>query len=365
MVGQEASSPADCGQLGASTEGLGEVLEEYSPLADCQEGNLQSGVCLTDWYVPTYSEDINRSQGDADLQSSHMVRLWSRANSVLPRHDSMHQCLRSLMYCVSHNETYLLHKTLVINEYASVAQTEQPDGKWLLDSGASQHFTPYKSDFISYTKWSEPKILCTANSITKILGAGTVIINISGKANTKHTIRLHEVNYAPGINERLLSLGHFHNDGLKLEGSAEGLRIHQNGRTLVVCKPRFPGSRLYYIESNDFDETAQVLSTITPVDYTLMHQRFAHPSQKVLKHAVKHTKDFPRISFPQNNVEHICKGCAMGKMANRSYPPKTERTTRPFEIVHSDLWSAPIQGYRGNKYVMTFLDDFSSHAWSI
>jgi hypothetical protein len=132
-----------------------------------------------------------------------------------------------------------------------------------------------------------------------------------------------------------------------------------------MCKPHFPGSRLYYIESNDFDESAQVLSTITPVDYTLMHQRFTHPSQKVLKHAVKHTKDFPRISFPQNGVEHICKGCTMGKMANRSYPPKTEHATHPFEIVHSDLWSAPIQGYCGNKYVMTFLDDFSSHAWSI
>jgi hypothetical protein len=118
----------------------------------------------------------------------------------------------------------------------------------------------------------EPKLLCTANSSTKILGAGTVIITVPGKVNMKHTIRLHEVNYTPNINERLLSLGHFHNDGLKLEGSTEGLCIHHNGHTFLVCKPCFPGSNLYHIDSNEFDETAQVLSTITPVNYDLMHQ---------------------------------------------------------------------------------------------
>jgi transposase InsO family protein len=55
----------------------------------------------------------------------------------------------------------------------------------------------------------------------------------------------------------------------------------------------------------------------------------------------------------------------MGKMPNRSYLANPERATCTFEIVHSDLWSTPIQGYCGNKYVMTFLDDFTSHAWTI
>jgi hypothetical protein len=73
MVGWETSSPADCGQLGASTKGLGEVLEEYPPLADSQEGDVH----LTDWYASSYSEDIDHSHGDADLQSSRMVHPWS------------------------------------------------------------------------------------------------------------------------------------------------------------------------------------------------------------------------------------------------------------------------------------------------
>jgi transposase InsO family protein len=55
----------------------------------------------------------------------------------------------------------------------------------------------------------------------------------------------------------------------------------------------------------------------------------------------------------------------MGKMPNRSYPANPECATCTFKIVHSDLWSTPIQGYCSNKYVMTFLDDFSSHAWTI
>ncbi|KIJ06303.1 hypothetical protein PAXINDRAFT_57583, partial [Paxillus involutus ATCC 200175] len=74
-----------------------------------------------------------------------------------------------------------------------------------------------------------------------------------------------------------------------------------------------------------------------------MHRRFAHPSKEVLRHARKHTQNFPTIDFPTENP--ICPGCALGKMPNRAFPENPKRATRPFELVHSDLKSFPMDSY--------------------
>jgi hypothetical protein len=62
------------------------------------------------------------------------------------------------------------------------------------------------------------------------------------------------------------------------------------------------------------------LATSTPkeVNYDTMHRCFAHPSHDVLKHARKHTANFP--SMHDHKSDDICAGCAQGKLPNRSYP---------------------------------------------
>jgi hypothetical protein len=50
-------------------------------------------------------------------------------------------------------------------------------------------------------------------------------------------------------------------------------------------------------------------------------------------------------------------------MTQRSFPPNDTRTLRPFEVIHSDLKTYPINSVHNYKYVMTFFDNHSSHAW--
>ena len=50
-------------------------------------------------------------------------------------------------------------------------------------------------------------------------------------------------------------------------------------------------------------------------------------------------------------------------MPLRSFPPTTRRAKRPFELIHSDLKQFPIESYRHYRYIITFFDDYSSHAW--
>jgi hypothetical protein len=106
-----------------------------------------------------------------------------------------------------------------------------------------------------------------------------------------------------------------------------------------------------------------VLGTIYGINYDTLHRQLVHPSKEVLQKARKHIKDFPEIKFPTE--EHPCQGCVQGKMTNRSFPPSTRRASEPFELIHSDLKSFPIDSYHKYKYVIVFLDDFTSNAWTV
>ena len=52
-------------------------------------------------------------------------------------------------------------------------------------------------------------------------------------------------------------------------------------------------------------------------------------------------------------------------MSNESFPPSTQRATEPFELIHSDLKSFPIESYHRFKYSIVFYDDYTSHAWTV
>jgi hypothetical protein len=39
------------------------------------------------------------------------------------------------------------------------------------------------------------------------------------------------------------------------------------------------------------------------------------------------------------------------------------RANEMFELVHSDVWGPTIESFDGNKYFVTFVDDFSHVTW--
>ena len=63
--------------------------------------------------------------------------------------------------------------------------------------------------------------------------------------------------------------------------------------------------------------------------------------------------------------EHFCPGCMQGKMTQRPFPTSETRATEPFELIHSDLKMYPVKSYRKYRYSIVFLDDYTSHTWTI
>jgi len=95
--------------------------------------------------------------------------------------------------------------------------------EWIVDSGASFHFTGDKSDFSDFNLFPEkdqPKAQ-TANGVATILGHGTVFVRTWIDHPTKPTTtinRLHLVFYMENIGVRLLSMGQILKGNMHIKG---------------------------------------------------------------------------------------------------------------------------------------------------
>jgi hypothetical protein len=233
--------------------------------------------------------------------------------------------------------------------------------EWIIDSGASSHFTNSMSDFIDFEKFKERRVVYTANSSAEMIGQGTVLIVLS----TGVVARIYPVIYIPSLSCKLLSLGTFLKNGLLCTGLRSSIQVLKGSKPFMTFRPRNKNETLYVVKAHVADkaESYTALDTIYSIDYETLHKRLAHPSKEVLQKARKHIKDFPEIEFPTE--EKLCPGCAQGKMTNRSFPPSTKRASQPFELIHSDLKSFPIDSYHKYKYVIVFLDNYISNAWTV
>ena len=89
-----------------------------------------------------------------------------------------------------------------------------------------------------------------------------------------------------------------------------------------------------------------------------IHQRMGHPSFHLLKHM------YPHLFKDIKNSEFICNACQLGKLKRAHYPIRNNRTLKPFQILHCDVWGpSPTTDLLGNKYFLVCTDDCSRFSW--
>jgi len=254
------------------------------------------------------------------------------------------------------------------NKYFSECEKckERTQHMWLLDSGASAHFTNNISDFIDYTPIAKSDRLPVKTAAHTIYVEGTGTVLLKHYIDNKLVItRVNPVFYIPSMSTGLLSMGVFLQQGLRILENLQHINLLDNKNTIVQCKPLLPGQSLYWLDAStvDLSESNDAnASLIYNVDYDLMHRCLGHPSKEVLRHAKDHTKGFPKgITIP--TTTGLCPGCAQGKMPAASHPPSNTRAKAQFERIHSDLKSFPLPSYHKYKYFIVFFDDYTSFAW--
>ena len=242
---------------------------------------------------------------------------------------------------------------------------------WVVDSGASVHFTGDKSDFSELKLFTEKErpLAQTVNGAAAIHGTGTVFIktyvdNTPDKMTTTIS-RLSLVFYMPGVGVRLLSMGQLLKGSLKIEGNEQIFRFIdvQFGKVKIVAVPRHSFNTIYWVNSKVLSgEELTVHKSMHRDNYDLWHRRLGHPGKQVFEKFESSTRNFPKsIEIPKNLP--VCEGCAKGKMHSRSFPENSARATCLFERIHSDLKEFAVLSYHCYKYYISFIDDYASHSW--
>lgn len=98
--------------------------------------------------------------------------------------------------------------------------------------------------------------------------------------------------------------------------------------------------------------------------WLLWHHRLGHPSDKILSSSlsslVSNKTSFNRDVTKQNSIVSHCRHCLCGKMHHIPFKESTFQSSRPLELVHSDVWGpAPVTSINDYKYYVVFVDDFT------
>lgn len=116
-------------------------------------------------------------------------------------------------------------------------------------------------------------------------------------------------------------------------------------------------SGLYPIKPSDIASLHQAFVSVRPDQW---HARFGHPSSQVVRSILRlHHLPYSK----ESSLSSVCNACQLGKSHQLPYNISIHHTTRPLEIIHSDVWGPAPLSVGGYKYYISFIDDFTKFTW--
>jgi len=140
------------------------------------------------------------------------------------------------------------------------------EAEWMLDSGASEHFTGDINDFVEFETLA-PIAVQTATETTNIIGRGSVILQIKNKV-----LRIYPVYYIPELTTRLFSLGQFLQAGLLSSWNARQISVHEGEEEFLSFYPRHKKGTIYVVQSLLGKKVDSRIETIHMVNFETMHR---------------------------------------------------------------------------------------------
>ncbi|CAN1319890.1 Retrovirus-related Pol polyprotein from transposon RE1, partial [Linum perenne] len=227
---------------------------------------------------------------------------------------------------------------------------------WILDSGATNHMTNSSLSFITYQPIS------THNKV-KVADGNFVSIADQGHIKLSIKLTLKSVVHVPKIACNLLSIP-------KLTTESNCAVIFNSTHCLIqdLSSGEVIGSArmkegLYYLEVAPLcDEKVQGMtckrSSSLRSKIMLLHCRLGHPSFQYIKYL------FPRLFWKISVSDLQCDSCQLAKNNHSTFIPKTYRPSRPFYLIHSDVWGpSKISTLTGKRWFVTFIDDHTRMCW--
>jgi transposase InsO family protein len=232
---------------------------------------------------------------------------------------------------------------------------------WMLDSGATHHVTGNPGIISNIQPVIHSPMTDAAGKSHLVKGKGKVFVQLpDGEIKC-----IDNVLYVPGVHRNLLSIGCIENQGYTLEFVKSTCIIRDlNTRQIFAKAERLSNRGLYQLKAQSVLNTAICSFEQTKAVQTalLWHRRLGHLNFDSLYRLSREgtVKGLPQLS----KIKFTCDVCQAGKQARKKFAKSESITTKPLELIHSDV-CGPFKpaGLADVKYFVTFIDDFSKKIW--
>ena len=237
------------------------------------------------------------------------------------------------------------------NAFSTVTLTPPGSSDWVVDSGASSHIA------------SNPGMVTLSSSSTFpssiVVGNGATLPVVgTGYSTLPGPFRLNNVLLAPDIIKNLLSVRQFTTDNhVSVEFDPVGISVKdlRTGTILLRCNSSGP---LYTLQlPSSSSGSCALVTTLSTIDW---HRRLGHPG----KDAFQHLTQSSSIICSKPGDTSLCHACQLGRHVRLPFTSSMSRASKPFDLVHCDLWTSPVLSISGFKYYLVILDDYSHFLWT-
>ncbi|KAL9241264.1 hypothetical protein vseg_015395 [Gypsophila vaccaria] len=222
-------------------------------------------------------------------------------------------------------------------------------GKWIIDTGCSHHVTGNLQALIDVHEVPA----CPVG----LPDGQQVLATRVGRISLTPSLTLDRVLYVPQLTCNLISASQL-SDAIPCEfitNSSSCLIQALPTRVVIGTGDRLDG--LYYLRCEPSYVAGSIDVCSAGSALTLWHHRLGHPSEKVVK----------LLPFLKANNRHLpspCEVCHRAKHTRDRFPLSCSHSTKPFELVHCDLWGPyDPPACSGGRYFFTLVDDFSRAVW--
>ena len=265
-----------------------------------------------------------------------------------------------------------------VNNYASTSNTQDDerllmmnfvtddtkrDTNWYIDSGCSNHMSCNGKLFENMQSPNMCGYVQTGDDNKHVIEhIGNVPLqNAYGTRNC-----LSDVLHVPTITKNLISVGQMVEKGLQVRFTKKGCFVEDPLKGFkLVAKGKKEG-RLFTMEVNN-SNCHQIFLTnddkhVEEID--LWHKRIGHVNLQKLKYMMSHNLVTGLPLFREGNMHHVCEACQFGKQTRLPFKKENFKSSYALQLVHSDVWGPTKElSIGGNKYYVTFIDDFTRKTW--
>ncbi|CAA7029694.1 unnamed protein product [Microthlaspi erraticum] len=99
-------------------------------------------------------------------------------------------------------------------------------------------------------------------------------------------------------------------------------------------------------------------TALTASSLSLWHKRLGHLNNESLRSVIS----FNNLACNKDSLP-LCTACQLGKQIKLPFFPSQTIVSKPFELIHSDVWTSPVSSISGLRYYVLFLDHYTHFLW--